>query len=254
MNTVLDDNMTLCLANGERVKLNWTMRMLFEVEDLKVASPATVSRCGMVYLTASDLDWRSYVKSWLPTLPEEPFTQKAKDMIYNLFDAYADKGLEFVRKNCFEPVTTQDTQLIIAACNLFTAIFNGNAATAHGCASKDALGETPLAPRQWKDVDPAEFEKLITPGMCWALTWSIGGSVDARSRKALEREIENWFPAVSMPRGGGPFDGYVNFHEGPKFKPWGDLVPSFVFEEGISYFELLVPNPDTVRFAMITDK
>lgn len=31
MNTVLDDNMTLCLANSERIKLKWEMRMLFEV-------------------------------------------------------------------------------------------------------------------------------------------------------------------------------------------------------------------------------
>ncbi len=31
MNTVLDDNMTLCLANGERIKLKPDMRMLFEV-------------------------------------------------------------------------------------------------------------------------------------------------------------------------------------------------------------------------------
>jgi dynein heavy chain len=31
MNTVLDDNMTLCLANGQRIKLRSQMRMLFEV-------------------------------------------------------------------------------------------------------------------------------------------------------------------------------------------------------------------------------
>jgi dynein heavy chain len=65
MNTVLDDNMMLCLANGQRIKLRPEMRMLFEVQDLAVASPATVSRCGMVYLTQDDLPWQAYVHCWL---------------------------------------------------------------------------------------------------------------------------------------------------------------------------------------------
>lgn len=64
MNTVLDDNMTLCLVSGERIKLNNSIRILFEVQDLAQASPATVSRCGMVYVTPSDIGWKPYYQSW----------------------------------------------------------------------------------------------------------------------------------------------------------------------------------------------
>lgn len=43
-------NQVLCLANGERIDLGHGMRILFEVDNLAMASPATVSRCGMVYM------------------------------------------------------------------------------------------------------------------------------------------------------------------------------------------------------------
>uniref|UniRef100_A0AAY4DWD2 AAA+ ATPase domain-containing protein n=1 Tax=Denticeps clupeoides TaxID=299321 RepID=A0AAY4DWD2_9TELE len=72
MNTVLDDNKMLCLANSERIKLTPSIHMLvfFPYLDLAVASPATVSRCGMVYIDSNELKWMPYVQTWVSRLPE----------------------------------------------------------------------------------------------------------------------------------------------------------------------------------------
>jgi len=50
MNSVLDDSMILCLSNGERIKLHMKMRIVFETYNLSQSSPATISRCGMIYI------------------------------------------------------------------------------------------------------------------------------------------------------------------------------------------------------------
>ena len=95
LNTVLDDNKVLTLANGDRVQMSSTMKAMFEPENLNNASPATVSRAGIIYVSETELGWKPLVASWLAKLkPQEQAALKP------CFDKYVDALLDVVRLEC----------------------------------------------------------------------------------------------------------------------------------------------------------
>lgn len=86
MNTVLDDNKCLCLMSSDKIQMSKYMTMLFETENLAKASPATVSRCGMIYLNSDLVGTRSFFYKWMQMTLDKTFELEVKDHLLDLFD------------------------------------------------------------------------------------------------------------------------------------------------------------------------
>lgn len=81
LNSVLDDNKLLTLPNGERLNLTNNVRIMFEVETLKYATLATVSRCGMVWFNEDTVTPSMMVTNYLDKLRTVVFEELDEDTI-----------------------------------------------------------------------------------------------------------------------------------------------------------------------------
>ncbi|EYC14495.1 hypothetical protein Y032_0040g239 [Ancylostoma ceylanicum] len=71
LNSVLDDNRLLTMPSGERIQFGSNVNFLFETDSLQFASPATVSRMGMIFISEEDMSAKEVVVQWTKTLSDE---------------------------------------------------------------------------------------------------------------------------------------------------------------------------------------
>lgn len=64
LNSVLDDNHLLTLPTGERISFGSNVNFIFETDNLQYASPATVSRMGMIFLNDEDINIEGIISRW----------------------------------------------------------------------------------------------------------------------------------------------------------------------------------------------
>ncbi|CAD8108771.1 unnamed protein product [Paramecium sonneborni] len=290
MNSVLDDSMTLCLANSERIKLRHELRMLFEVQDLSVASPATVSRCGMVYMTVEDVNWYNYVECWI----EETFSDQKKgqiqccnqmkekskkslqielkylDLIRNLFKTQY-KFLADKLKHFEEPFITIEIQRVKSVCNIFTYFL------------KSILVQK-----------STELPKQITAVFAYSCIWGLCSSFDQKFYEKMGQGnqmkrcqfklcliivgnilqsyshlyiyiyylfyqlqfqiatyVKDQFQSLLYPKGDTIFDFYVDQNDFTTLLSWESQLQEFQFVKDQSFFSIVVQTVDTLKFQYI---
>ncbi|XP_072521546.1 dynein axonemal heavy chain 1 [Salminus brasiliensis] len=255
MNTVLDDNKKLCLSSGEIIKLSDVMTLMFEVQDLAVASPATVSRCGMVYLEPSILGFSPFTECWLRTIPTllQPHTQ----LLDSLFTRFLQDSITFVRKSVTEVITSMDSNLTCSLLKLLDCFFQ------------------PFIPQEGER--PPSQEKLervcelIEPWFIFSLVWSVGATGNAASRqrfstwlkaKMVQEKIELCFPEEGLVYDYQLDDaGISNLNEDEEdakrrkvqWVNWMKYAADVVITPETSYSDIIVPTADTVRMSFLMD-
>ncbi|XP_061254051.1 dynein axonemal heavy chain 8 [Bos javanicus] len=229
LNSVLDDNKTLTLANGDRIPMAPSCKLLFEVHNIENASPATVSRMGMVYISSSALSWRPILQAWL-----KKRTTQENNVFLTLYDKIFEDAYTFMKLNLNPKMQLLECNYIVQSLNLLEGLIPSKEEGGISCVE--------------------HLHKLFV----FALMWSLGALLELESRDKLEafmRSHESKLDLPEIPKGltQTMYEFYVTDygdweHWNKKLQPYyypTDSVPE--------YSSILVPNVDNVRTNFLID-
>ncbi|XP_057654279.1 dynein beta chain, ciliary-like [Diorhabda carinulata] len=230
LNTLMDDNKVLTLASNERIALTKPMRLLFEIANLRTATPATVSRAGILYINPADLGWNPFIASWVDT--REIQSEKANLTI--LFDKYVPSCLEYVKTKVKKITPISDIAHLQMLCLLLDCF---------------------LTPENVPTDCPKEWYEIY---FAFSVVWSFGSCLFQDQIIDWRNEFSKWFTnefkTVKFPVGSNVnvFSFYIE-NETKKFCPWTDLVTDFELDHDIPLQATLVNTAETTRIRFFID-
>ena len=236
MNSVLDDSRLLCLANGQRIRLRADMRILFEVDNLEQASPATVSRCGMVFLSEETLGWQSFVRTWLATLLVKKTSQnqsfiseQIQTTFETLFNATFETFIEMF-KNSNKPIDSVAFQAVQSTLNSLEVLLS------------EEFGFKPSANDDYK----TSYINLSFPLAC---SWGFAAGLQDRESERFDSLIKKRFPALTFPP-----DLLINCFLDPEtveLRLFSEQLEKTPVEISYPLWEVVVPTVDTAKLTAI---
>ncbi|EDQ85634.1 uncharacterized protein MONBRDRAFT_38754 [Monosiga brevicollis MX1] len=230
LNSVLDDNKMLTLANGDRIPMSPDAKLVFEPHNIDNASPATVSRNGMVFMSSSVLNWEPIVEGWFKRRkPGE--TEVLRELFATSFDATRS----FV-------VTSLNAKMKLLECNYV----------------KQCLDLLDGLIPSGEDAGSASAEHLARLYV-FCLMWSLGAVLELDDRAKLQEFLMKLDANLPLPTVKGEetiFEYVVDSHG--NWEHWSDRVEKFDYprtpDEPVPAFRsILVPNIDNVRTEFLMD-
>ncbi|XP_078614027.1 dynein axonemal heavy chain 5-like isoform X11 [Branchiostoma floridae x Branchiostoma japonicum] len=231
LNSVLDDNKTLTLANGDRIPMAMDCKIVFEPDNVDNASPATVSRNGMVFMSSSVLDWDPIIKAWLRRRPPQQ-----SEILWNLVESIFPDLYIFVNQSLWPKMKTLECNYVKQLIDLLEGLI--------------PTGEdgTP------KNLPKDHLAKIFI----FALMWSLGALLELEDRAKMEEFIRKHEADLSMPPvEPGSQDTMFEFYvdDNGQWKHWNTRVESYLYPKDSipDYASILVPNVDNVRTDYLMD-
>lgn len=231
LNTVLDDTRTLTLANGDRLIMPPTLKLLFEVSNLDNASPATVSRLGMVYIGLSALGWRPLFKAWCNKYKKQKKYTDVLPKFDELFESHMDMIQEFVELELEPVMDIHKVNVVSSTMKLLDGL---------------------LLQEKNPTISPEHAERFFV----FAVIWSIGALLEEEDRVKLHKFLSKRkldLPQIDANSKDTVFE-YATNSEGA-WEHWSSRVPdwSYPTDHTPKFHNILVPTVDNVRQKYLID-